>query len=205
MKLSESELDALREVGNVGIGNATTALSKIINKKIDINIPETKFVPLESFAQELGGPEKIVNSLYLEFDGDIKGECVFAFSKESALTLSDLILQNPPGTAKDMGDEESSAFVEMSNIFVGSYLSALANMCELKIFPSVPNMACDMIQAVIDGLLINLSKHADSMLMVKAKISLEGYDIDGSFLLVFEDESLKKLLTILEQKYGLVR
>ncbi|MFP4568267.1 MAG: chemotaxis protein CheC [Candidatus Woesearchaeota archaeon] len=205
MKLSESEIDALREVGNVGIGNATTALSKILNKKIDINIPETRFVPLESFAEELGGPERIVNSLYLDFDGDVKGECIFAFPEKSALKLSDLILGRDAGTAKEMGEEESSAFMEMSNIFVGSYLSSLANMCELKIFPAVPNMACDMIQAVIDVLLINLAKHADSMLMVKAKISLEGHNIDGDFLLVFEEESLIKLLKILEEKYGLVR
>jgi chemotaxis protein CheC len=73
MKLNEKEFDALRECGNVGIGNAATALSKLINKKVEINIPETKFVPITKFANEFGGPEKIVSGIYLEISEDLRG------------------------------------------------------------------------------------------------------------------------------------
>lgn len=202
IELSDMEYDTLREVGNVGIGNAATALSKLLNKKISINLPETKFVPLEKFSDEIGGAERIVVSLYLQITGDLTGECIFLFPKEGAMDLIDLMMGNEPGTTKIMEEMEESAFKEMSNIFVGSYVNSLAKMMSMKIFPSVPHATTDMAQAIIDFMLIKLARNADTLLCVKTAIDIEGHDINGQFIMIFENESLQKLLDGLKEKYG---
>ena len=202
-ELKDIEIDALKEVGNVGVGNAATALSKMLQKKIDIRLPETKLVPLEKFGEEVGGAEKIIVSLYLGITGDLNGECIFLFPKEGAMELIDLIMMKNQGETKIMEELEESAFKEMSNIFVGSYLNALAKMMDMKIFPTIPHVATDMAQAVIDFMLIKLAKTADSFLCITTAIDIEGHNINGQFMLIFEEESLKKILDFLHKEYGL--
>jgi len=201
--LTPAEFDALREVGNIGVGNATTALSKILGKKIAINIPETKFVKIEKFSNELGGAENIVMSLYLSFSGDLSGQCLFAFEEKDALEIVDLMMGQNVGTSKKFGSMEESAFMEMSNIFTGAYLSALANMLSMRIMPSVPNIANDMVQSVADLMLIKISRAADELLCVKAKILVDGHNINGKFIILFDDASLDKVLKYLRTEYGL--
>jgi chemotaxis protein CheC len=202
IELSLLEKDALCEVGNVGVGNAVTALSKLLNKNVNITIPETKFVPLGEFAKEVGGPEKIVIGIYLQIIGDLDGECIFLFPRESALAISDIMMGQEPGTSKIFEDMAESAFKEMTNIFAAAYLNALSNMLDFKLFPSPPHVANDMIQSIVDFVLIKISKTADEILCVKTKIELEQHIVSGEFIIMFNNDSLTKLLAKLKIKYG---
>jgi chemotaxis protein CheC len=202
LNLTEMEYDALREVGNVGVGNAATALSKMLSKKVDIYLPKTKFVPINEFAKEVGGTESIVISLYLEVTGGMSGETVFLFPLKGALALVDLMMFQEPGTLKEMDEMAESAFKEMANIFVGAYLNALANMLKIKIFPGVPQIANDMAQSVLDAVLIKLAESADDILSVQTKINIEGFNIDGIYIMLFENESLKMVVAKLKELYG---
>lgn len=204
LELSDMELDALREMGNIGTGNVATTLSKFLNKNVDMNIPETKFVPIAEFSNEVGGPEKIVSGIYLQILGDLEGEAMFMFSREGALELIDIIMGKPAGTTKTITDMEESAFKEMSNILTGTFLNALSKMLDVKLLPSVPHVATDMVQALLDFILIKVSKYADNILSVKTKISVEGHDIGGDFLVLFDEPSLRKMLEILKKKYGAI-
>lgn len=203
LNLNEIEMDALREVGNVGVGNAATALSKMINRKIDINIPSTEFIPIQKFSEKMGGAETVVTAIYLNISGDLGGETIFLFKDEEARRLVDLMMMQEVGTTKEMGEMEISAFKEMSNIFTGSYLNSLANMIGLKIFPGVPNVATDMLQALVDRVLITVGNYANKILCVSTKISMENVNITGDFVLMFDDQSLKKILEELHKKYGI--
>lgn len=203
LDLSEMEIDALKEVGNVGIGNAATALSKMLNKKVEIFLPITKFVPITKFSEEAGGSENVVISLYLEITGGIQGETIFLFPMKGALELVDLMMFQEPGTLKEMDEMAESAFKEMANIFVGAYLSGLAKMMNTKIYPGIPKVANDMVQAVLDQVLSNLSKSANEILTVKTQINIDGYDIDGLYFMLFEDASLRVVLQKLKEAYGL--
>ena len=203
MKLTTIEVDALKEAGNVGVGNAATAISKMLNKKIGINIPETKFVPLEKFSNEVGGAEKIVVSLYLQITGDLNGECIFLFPKQGAMELIDLLMMKEPGSTRIIEEMEESAFKEMSNIFVGAYISSIAKMLSMRLLPSVPHIATDMAQSIIDFMLSKLGKSADDLLCVKTAIDVEGHNINGQFIMIFEEESLKKIVETLHDMYGM--
>ena len=201
LNLTKMEIDALKEAGNVGVGNAATALSKMLNMKIGINLPETKLVPIEKFADEIGGAEKIVVSLYLQVTGDLLGECIFLFSKKGAMELVDLLMMKKIGETKVLDEMDISAVKEMTNIFVGAYISSIAQMLSIKLFPSIPNIATDMAQAIIDFMLVRLAKQADSVLYVKTAIQIEGYNIDGQFIMLFENESYKKMVDIMHHMY----
>jgi chemotaxis protein CheC len=204
MDLSEMETDALREVGNVGVGNAVTSLSKLLNKKVGIDIPETRFVPLDEFSKIVGGAEQVVIGIYMQISGDLEGESVFLFPKECALELVDLMMGNPPGTSKIFEDMAESAFKEMANIFSGSYLSSLSNFLDITLFPGIPHLANDMVQSIVDFVLIKISQSAEQVLLVKTAINIEGHNVNGDFVLLLQDKSLRIMLEKLKEKYGIV-
>ena len=201
--LDKSELDAIKEVGNMGVGNAATALSKMLNKKVEIRLNDTKFIPIEDFANEMGGAERIVVTSYMQITSDMKGEALFLFSRESALQMVDLVMERDVGTTKIIDSMEESAFKEMSNIFTGSYLNSMSKMFEMKLIHSVPHIAVDMTQAVIDFVLIRLATKAEKVLTIHTTIDIEDHDINGIFIILFEESSLKKMVDILHNKYGI--
>lgn len=202
IKLTEMELDALTEMGNIGVGNVATDLSKFINKNVDMNIPETKFIPLKNYADEVGGPERLVSGIYLQISGDLIGESMFIFPKKGAFELIDLMMNQKTGTTKILGEMEESAFKEMANILTGSFLNAISKMLDVRLLPSVPHVATDMTQSILDYVLIKVAKHADTVLSIKTDINIEGHNIDGYFIILFDTPSLKKMLNILHKKYG---
>ena len=171
---SKKEIDILREVGEIGVGQAETSLSEMTGKKVEINLSETKFVSFESFADEIGGPEKIILSVYLSIEGELKGECLFIYPREGAVKLIDLVMNKNKGDTVLIKDLELSAFKETANIFTGSYLNALSKMLDVKMIHSIPHVATDMAQAVIDYVLIKIARTSDDLLLVKTKINVYG-------------------------------
>lgn len=186
-------------MANVGVGNAATAISKLLGKSVAIDLPDTRFIPIHRFAEETAGAETVVVSLYLSISGDLQGECIFMFPMKSALELINLLTG---GQSDELGELELSAFKEFANIFTGSYLNSLAEMLSMAILPSAPYVASDMAQSVIDFLLIKLSRTADEILCVKTQIEIEGHGIDGSFTMLFENESFTRMLDALHKKFG---
>jgi chemotaxis protein CheC len=200
--LSEMEFDALQEVGNIGTGNAATALSKMLGKDVDMNIPATKFIPIQKFADEFGGPERIISTIYLQVSGDMEGEVMFIFPREGTLELTDVMMGREPGSTKVITEMDESAFKEAANILAGAFLNSLARMLDAKIVPSIPHYATDMAQAILDFILIKVSQHADELLVIQTKIMVEGHNINGDFLVLFDKPSLDKMLEVLHKRYG---
>ena len=199
-QLSETELDALRECGNVGIGNAATSLSKMINKQVDINIPETKFMPLSKLSYDLGGPENLALGIYSHIAGELGGEALFLFEEKNALKLSKYMSCD---IAK-VDDIDESCVKRIADVFIVPYLKSMQDMLDLKIEPTAAQHAYDMVQPIIDFLLIKIAKHSDEIFFVKEKIFIEKDEIEGVFLIIFEDEALRKILDTLKKKYGVL-
>ncbi len=204
LKLTDMEFDALKEMGNIGAGHIATAISQILGKDVDINIPDTKFIDISDFADYLGGAEKIVSAIYVPITGSINGEAIFIFPQQGSNELIDLLLNQPIGTNKKIDDSMlgESAFKELSNILTGSFLNSLSKMLDIQIMPSPPHVATDMVQAIIDLLLINVGSYADSILCVGTKIDVMGHDINGKFLILFDKDSLLTMLDLLHEKFG---
>lgn len=204
LKLSEIEFDTLKEIGNIGAGHVATAISLILEKDVDINIPDIRFISIDEFADYLGGPGRMVSTIYIRVTGDLSGEAMFVFPVEGCLELVDLLLKRPVGTTKSIDESElsTSSFSEMSSILTGSFLNAMSKMLDVVIRPSVPHIATDMVQSVIDMLLIKIGTYADSALSVGTNINVMGHNIDGKFVILFDKESLFRMLDRIHEKYG---
>ncbi len=202
LELKDMELDAIKELGNIGAGNAAISLSKILNRKIDMDVPESKFVPIKDFSQEFGGPEKIVMTIYSPILGGLSGETLFIFSRECALGLVDLMMGNEIGETKIMDELSESAFKEMANIFIGAYLNAISDMVKIKALPGVPIVATDMVQAILDNVLMKTSEYADNILCNKANITINEQKVIGEFLFLFDANTLKVLLESLNSNFS---
>lgn len=198
-----TELETLKELGNIGVGNASTALSKMIGKKIDITIPDARFIELEKFSELMGGAEAVIHGIYLNLEGDLKGQNMFAFPDKDALEFADLLMMQNVGTTKKLEGDTLSAFNEMANIFVGSFLNAISDMLNLKLMPGIPQYGNDMAQALLDVILAEVGQSSDKLLFIQTDFSIEGHNIQGSFLMIFNPESMSKLISTIEEVYGI--
>lgn len=195
--LTGFQLDALKEIGNVGAAHADTALSELIKKKVWISVPEAKIVPLEKIPQEFGGAERMIVGVYLQMQGQITGNILFFFPQETALTLADILMGRPAGTTKVLNEMDQSAIKETGTILAGSCLTALAALTGKEIIPSIPYYAMDMLGALVDFIIINLSQNVDYSLIIGIEFSEADTKIEGSFLLLPDPGSLEMILNSL--------
>ncbi|WP_243289855.1 chemotaxis protein CheC [Bacillus sp. FJAT-47783] len=202
LNISSEKLDALKEVGNIGAGNAATALSHILQKKIYMNVPDAKVGSFEEII-DLIGSEKEVVALYLRLDGDISGSMFFIMSVQNASEYLNVLV----GTTNicsdyEMTEIESSALKELGNILIGSYVSALSDLTNLYIYQSVPYLSVDMFGAIISHGLFELSPVSDQALIIDTVIKdHEQHDHDflkGHIFFLPNHEAYEKIFKKLE-------
>ena len=189
----EISIDALKEVVNIGTGQAATSLSEILNQKIMINVPEAKFVPLEQISEQLGGSDKQIIGVYFQTTGELESRILLIFERETGHNLATMLTGNKPPMNEPLGDLERSAIMELGNIIANSYINAMSQLLGIKLYPSVPFYAEDMLGAVIDFLIVEISQVADYSLLLKTKMIAESVDLNGS-LIIFPDETFLKRL-----------
>jgi len=195
--LNNIHLDVLKEIGNIGSGNAATALSKMINKKVDMKVPRVNIVEFKEVSDMLGSAEEEVVGIFLSVEGDLNGDIMFILKKDAAEFLLQYLLGYNLAEKHVFNDMELSALKEVGNILAGSYISALATLTKLNIVPSVPDIAIDMAGAIISVPAIEFGKVGDSILYVETEF-LDGFTrVVGDFFLVPDLESYDILLKAL--------
>ena len=195
MELSPVQLDALREIGNVGAGNSATALSQIINHRIDMNVPQVSIVPITDVPDLVGGPDVMVAGVFLRVYGAAPSTILFLLPQESAFYLVDMILGKPHGDTKTLDFMDESALMEIGNILAGAYLNALFNLTKLSLLPSIPALALDMAGAILSVVLIQLGQMGDHALVIETEFQADEDGIKGHFFLVPDPGSLDTILT----------
>ncbi|OEH85608.1 CheY-P-specific phosphatase CheC [Desulfuribacillus stibiiarsenatis] len=195
------QLDVLKEISNIGAGNAATSLSKLLNKAVDMEVSRVLPMHFNEITEYVGGAEHIVATVFLRIQGDISGNMFFVISTEAARELvKDLI-----GQAEEEFTEMSySVLQEIGNILSGSYLTALSDFTGLDLQPSVPSLAIDMAGALLGEGLMELGRSGDYAILIDAKIGLrETLELTvvqnggGHFFLLPDPESFEKLFTAL--------
>ena len=191
--------DVLREIGNIGAGNAATALATMLGTKVDMTVPKVELVDFSDMGETLGGEEQIMAGIYLQISGDITGSIMFLLEEKSAHELVAHLM----GTGDASFDEgqpftemEQSALSEIGNIIVGSYLNSLSMLTNLKIIESVPSLAVDMAEALLSVPAIEFGMVGDKMLLIQTSFS-EDTALNGYFVLVPDLPSYSKLLQAL--------
>ena len=194
LNLSPIQLDALREIGNVGAGNSATALSQIINKRIDMNVPKVALVPIEAVPDLVGGPDTIVVGVFLRVYGRAPGNILFLLPQKSAFYLVDTLMGREHGTTKRLDFMDESALMEIGNILSGAYLNAFFNFTHISMLPSIPALAMDMAGAILNVILVQLGQMGDQALVIETEFLAEDDGINGHFFLVPDPGSLAILI-----------
>lgn len=192
-ELDSARLDVLRELGNIGAGNATTALSQMINRKIDMGVPKAELIAIEKISQILGGEENLVAGILLGIEGDVSGMMMFVQDQVSAHNLVNLLMGKDMTDHSDFSEMEISALQEIGNIIAGAYLNSLSSLTNLKIIPTVPNMAFDMAGAILSVPAIAFGKLGDHALLIQTQFGGPEEQVFGYFILIPEAESYEKI------------
>lgn len=195
--LNNMHIDVLREIGNIGAGNAVTALAKMLDKKVDMEVPKVKILEFKDVSDTLGGAEIIVVGILLNVSGDIKGDILFILQLDAAHLLVNMLLGRPMEGSDYFDEMGISALKEIGNILAGSYLSALSGLTGLDIKPSVPKMAIDMAGAILSVPAIEFGKVGDSVLYIETEFNEGANKVIGDFFLIPDIESYEIMLKTL--------
>jgi len=182
--LNSVQKDALREVGNICSGNAATALSQLLNKKVTIVVPKIHFLPIENVPETVGGPDKLVVGLVLRVLGDLPSTILFVFSQRDALNLASLMTGKPVSNGSVITELERSALKEIGVILANAYLGALSSFVGMGLVPCAPEIVVDMAGAMVDYLLIELSCVSKYALLIESEFREETASIIGHFFLI---------------------
>lgn len=198
-QLTHEYFDVLKELGNIGAGNATTALAELINCKVDMMVPQVRMLEFSELGEMLGGEEQILVGIYLQVEGDIDGSMMFTLPQESGLHLVNKLMAGMLGVPErpieemEFGEMEVSAMKEVGNIITGAYLNALSSITNLCIYPSPPQLSIDYAGALLSVPAAEFGILGDNILLIQTKFS-DDIDLDGYFILIPDMESYEKIL-----------
>ncbi len=192
-RIKSLHLDILKEIGNIGAGNAATALSALLGSKIEMKVPSVRIVSFDEMMDMAGGAEKVVASVYLRIEGEAPGNMFFILPVEYAVSFIRHMTGNHSFSFSQLSMDElsASAFQELGNILAGSYLSALCDFTKMDLYPSVPSLRIDMFGAIISFGLIEISHESDYAIVIDTALKDSSLpdDVKGHFFLLPDPDS----------------
>ncbi|MBR1391977.1 MAG: chemotaxis protein CheC [Lachnospiraceae bacterium] len=188
--------DVLKELGNIGAGNATTAISNMLNIKINMHVPQVELLTFQKLGSAICPEDEEIVGVYLEVTQDISGSMMFLAKLDSTQALVNKLMGRPDDYKKEFDEMDMSAIKEIGNIIASSYLNALSTMTGLCIGPSVPYIAIDMAAAILSVPAIEFGKIGDNALLITTVFG-DDVMIEGYFILLPDLESYDKILASL--------
>jgi chemotaxis protein CheC len=193
----EKHVDLLREIASIGCGNAVTALSSLLNKRIRMSVPVVNLLDFKDVSECIGGAENVIMGVLVGISGDINGIMMFTVKMDIAHKLMNMLLgENMPDTA-EFTEIEMSALTEVGNILTSSYVSSLAKLTQTVIKQSVPQLAIDMANAVLSVPAIEFGKVGDKVLFIESVFETDQENVSGYFILVPDMASFEVILKAL--------
>lgn len=195
-ELKETQLDALKEVANIGAGHAATALSQLTGRRIMINVPNISICEIEEAPGAIGDPDAVVAAILMHVLGDLTGRSLSLFPRDGALMLTDMLLNRDAGATKVFGELEQSSLKETANILTGAYMNALSDFLGLMLIPSVPSLAVDLCGAVLSTTYLNFGRDRDRVIILDTHFRFDPDEgtMGGHFVLLPDASSLKVIL-----------
>lgn len=197
-QIDNMQFDVLREIGNIGAGNATTALSQMINSKIDMKVPKVDLLEFKELSDIVGGAENLVVGILFTLEGQIDGMMMFMMNLDASRHLVKLLVGADFGSSTDdFSEMELSALNEIGNIIAGAYLSSLSTLTNMLITSSVPYLAIDMAGAILSVPAIEFGKIGDKALLIETEFGDEMKAVNGYFILIPTIDSYAAILSSL--------
>ncbi|MGH7483442.1 MAG: chemotaxis protein CheC [Longimicrobiales bacterium] len=199
-ELGALQLDALREVSNMGGGHAATALSQMTGRRIMVEVPQIRIIPIEDVGELTGNPEEVVASVLLQVLGDLTGRAMQIFPGATAARVTEILTGTDGITFPDgFGEMECSALNEVGNIVTGAYLNALSEFMGMLLLTSVPSLSIDQAQAVLTSSYLEFGRAEEVVLCIDTHFLMDEAteQMRGHFLLLPDPPSLKVMLEAL--------
>jgi len=194
--LSPMHFDVLREIGNIGSGNAASSLSAMLNTPVDMNIPTVKILDVEELADTVGGPETQVVGILFSLHEDFEGMMLFITQKQFAHLVLNVLMGKQFDSFEDLGEMDISAIKEVGNIMVSAYMGAISQMTSFKIALSPPSIAIDMAGALLNVPAVEIEKYGDKALFIQDGFINGENQVTSYLLLIPEIGYLKKLFQV---------
>lgn len=195
-QINELYMDVLKEIGNIGAGNATTAIASMLNSRINMNVPKVELMDAAQLSSAICPEDEIIVGIFLEVMNDITGSMMFLMKMDSARYLANKLLGKDSKPDEAFDEMDLSALKEIGNIIAASYLTALSNMTQLTIAPSIPYISVDMAGAILSVPAIMFGQLGDNALLIETEFGDETM-INGYFILMPDQDSYSTILSSL--------
>ena len=200
--LSDFHLDMLREIENIGMGNATTSLSDMLGQKIDVSVPNGDVIDISEVYNRIDGSENMVVGIIFNMTGDIEGNMLFILEEQFALDMIKRLMGVDVASLAELNENDCSVLQEVANIMAGSFLRSLSELTGFTISLSVPFICIDMLGAIMNIPISQFGMIGNKVLLMQENI-LGDHCYYNSFLLLAPTvESLSKLLNKVGSIYG---
>jgi chemotaxis protein CheC len=187
-------IDALRELGNIGAAHAVTGLSKLLKKRIDISVTSVDMIPLKIIYNFFNGPESMVSVVYIEgYSEGFRGMMFLIFPHPEAIRMVELAAGTSLKEGRIKDEYSISVLKEIGNIMCGCYLNTLAIFIKKSLMHSVPQISNDMLGAVMDSILVDLSTESDYALVLETAFTLGKDECKGFLFFVPTSDSLETI------------
>ncbi|MFA0821603.1 MAG: chemotaxis protein CheC [Methanomethylovorans sp.] len=191
-KLTDFHYSALKEISNIGIGHAVTSLATMLGSEVKIMTPNLRVAKIEEVAEYSGGADKLVSGVLMKLSGGINGYMVMLLPLESAQLICTTITQEEnPDITNPMNE---SLISEVGHILGSTYMTAFSDFLKVDVFASAPYHTYDMIGAIMDNILIQMSQEVEHAIILDTLFMLKGNGMDGKILTLFDPLSLELIL-----------
>ena len=209
VQLTPEQIDILKEIGNIGSGHAITALSELLNNKIDVSLTSAEIIPFWKVIELFDYPHVEVFGIYSEIHLSSDLSIIQIFTKESIINLINLLNEDSKLSIEnirsidDLEDLSLSIITEIGNILSGHYANALADLLSIKIVPNVPTVALDTLSAMLNGLIAKYSQKSDYLVIIKTKLAMKDIKMNCVICFIPSLNVLNNLFKILSIKYDM--
>lgn len=189
------QLDVLREIGNIGAGNAATALATILDERVEISLPQVRITDFDTAVNALGGAETMTVGVLVNFSGEASGMIMLLLNIEDAKgVMSILVQEDEDGEDGQLSDMKLSAIKEIGNILGSSYINSISTMTGLNINVSIPYIAIDMAGALMSVPIIEFGSVGDKVMFIEECFSAEENKLTSNIIMFAEIETLKIIM-----------
>lgn len=192
--LTPVHLDVLTEVGNIGSGNASAALSNMINKNVEVEMPQVKIVDFQEATNQSGGAEQIVAGTMTRMSGGMEGMILLLMDRDFVNTVIKVFFQHDVKGLLQLKEDEISALTEVGNIMCGAYVSAVGQLSGIEVKLESPCFHVDMMGALMSVPVIEFGEVGDKILYIDKNLSIDGKKMNTKLFLIPTIESLQKLM-----------
>lgn len=200
--MNSMQIDAIREIGSIGTGNAVSALSSIMNTPIKMDVPKIKIEEFDDAVYAVGSPEDIVMAVLVTMSGDMDGMMMFLVEKQGINEILGHIISENVDDLFQISEMGLSALTEVGNIMISSYVNAIAQMASMNIELSVPAAAVNMLGGILTVPMAELGYETDKLMMIDGSMTIEDKKFNNTILMLPRIKSLNVLMEKLVGLYG---